>query len=197
LAGVEAFARRIPKPFKKPYGEGMSIKEMPKAGGINVKSSGDERRRSPRFPFSAVAEVMDRRSGARMPVRIADISQDGCYADALNVFPTGTHVVISIRHANLEFRTMATVAYALPSMGMGVQFAETTPEMRAVLERWIAEACGEIAVPFGAASLTGDAKAPRAGEQRVLHQLLELLIQKRLLTQTEGTDLLEELHRGR
>ena len=176
----------------------MSIKELPKTGWEKAQTRGDERRRSERFPFSAVAEVMDRRSGARMPVRIADISRDGCYADALNVFSAGTQVIISIRHGALEFKTTATVAYALPSMGMGLQFGETTPEMRSVLDGWIAEARGETATSFGPALLSSsDPKTPQSADRRVLCHLLEVMMRKSLLTQTEGTDLLAELLRGR
>lgn len=176
----------------------MSIKELPKTGGAKIQSNGDERRRSERFPFSAVAEVMDRRSGARMPVRIADISRDGCYADALNVFAAGTQVIISIRHANSEFKTTAKVAYALTSMGMGLQFGETAPEMRSVLDGWIAEARGETATSLGPALLnSSDPKTPQRVDQRVISRLVEILMRKSLLTQTEGTDLLAELLRGR
>src|SRR5271163_2784735 len=73
----------------------MSVKEVPERGGENVQSSEIDRRRSPRHALTAIAELMDRRSGARIAVRISDVSQDGCYAGALSVFPPGTKVIVS------------------------------------------------------------------------------------------------------
>jgi len=169
------------------------MKEVPETGGGNVQSSESDRRRSGRFAFSAMGKVLDRRSGARMPVRISDIGRDGCYADTLSVFPAGTQVIVSIRHADLEFKTTATVVYALPSMGMGLQFKDTSPDMRSILDKWIAEARGEVIPVFDVPALGGDAKARQSPEQRALCGLLELLMQKKLLTEIEGAELLEEL----
>ena len=127
-------------------------------------SGESDRRTANRHAFSAVAEVMDRQSGARMAVRIADISPSGCYADALNIFPAGTKVVILIRHADLEFKATATVIYALPSMGMGIRFKEISPDMRLILDKWIAEAQGEFSLatstPLPSTAILARRKAP-------------------------------------
>jgi hypothetical protein len=175
----------------------MSVKEAPEGGESNIQSSESERRGSARFAFSAIAEVMDRRSGARIAARISDISEDGCYVDSLSVFPSGTQVIVLIRHAEIEFKASATVVYALPSMGMGIRFNDVTPEMRPILGKWIGEVQGEFSMPFEAASTGGDAPVPESSEQKVLFRLLKLLMRKSLLSQTEGTALLEELLRER
>ena len=171
----------------------MSGKEGPGGRGGSVQSSESDRRSSERFSFSAIAEVMDRRSGARITVRIADIGKNGCYADSLNVFSVGTQVIMSIRHADVEFKTMATVVYAMPSMGMGLHFREVASEMRSILEKWISEARGEFSIPFSTDPLEGDAQAVQSPDRKVLHRLLELLVCKNLLTQEEGSELLEQL----
>lgn len=177
----------------------MSVKEAPESGGSKTQSSESDRRTSARIAFSAIAEVMDRRSGARIAVRISDISGDGCYADTLSVFPAGTQVIVLIRHADCEFKASATVVYALPDMGMGIRFKDIAPEMRPVLEKWIAEIQGEFSIPFEAAAapLNADAHPRRSSERKVLYRLLELLMRKSLLNETEGTALLQELLRER
>jgi hypothetical protein len=175
----------------------MSVKEVPERGANNAQNSDSDRRGSTRYGFSAVAEIMDRQSGARMAVRIADISWDGCYADALNVFPAGAQVIVLIRHGDLEFKTTATVIYALPSMGMGIRFKDMAPEMRPILQKWIAEAQGEFSMPFDTTSIESDARGAAGTDRKVLYRLLELLMRKRLLSETEGTALLQELLRER
>jgi hypothetical protein len=175
----------------------MSVKEAPEGGRSNLQNSEKDRRWSERFPFSAIAEVMDRQSGTRMAVRIADISREGCYADALNGFPTGAQVILTIRHADLEFKTPAMVIYALPRMGMGMRFKDVAPEMSRILEKWITEARGELNLPFDTPSTGSNSVASQGMERRVLYRLLELLMRKSLVSQTEGSALIEELLRER
>jgi hypothetical protein len=171
----------------------MSVKEAPKGGGKNVESSEADRRSSPRYALTAIAELMDRRSGARMAVRISDVSRDGCYADALNVFPSRTKVIVSIRHAEVEFKAMATVVYALPTLGMGIHFENVAPEMRPIMEKWIAAIHGEFSMD--STPTDGHAHTPKSTERKVLYRLVELLMRKGLVSQTEGIDLLEQLLR--
>jgi len=173
----------------------MSVKEVPERGGENVQSSEIDRRRSPRHALTAIAELMDRRSGARIAVRISDVSQDGCYAGALSVFPPGTKVIVSIRHAEFEFKAMARVVYALPTMGMGIHFEDVAPEMSRIMERWIAAVQGEF--DLETTPTDGHAHAPKSTERKVPHGLVELLMRKGLVSQTEGIDLLQELSRER
>ena len=128
-----------------------------------------------------------------MAVRISDVSQDGCYADALTVFPSGTKVIVSIRHAELEFKAMATVVYALPTLGMGIHFEDIAPEMRPIMEKWIAGVQGEFSMDT--TPTDGHAPASKSTERKVLYRLVELLMRKSLVSQTEGIDLLAELLR--
>ena len=52
-----------------------------------------ERRSSERFPFSAVTEIVDLATSARITARASDISLSGCYIDLLNVLPPGTRMI--------------------------------------------------------------------------------------------------------
>jgi hypothetical protein len=49
-----------------------------------------ERRREPRVPFSAAAEILDEQDNSRTPTRIRDLSLGGCYVEMPNPFPAGT-----------------------------------------------------------------------------------------------------------
>ena len=163
------------------------------APGSKNEPSPVEHRNSERLPFSAVAQLIEPHSQARMSVRVADISRHGCYADALNSMPVGTKLTISIAHANAEFKTDATVIYSLRGAGMGLSFDELSPEMESVLNRWIAEVRGEISpLPEAAEVNFAIQKYPQV-ERHILSRLISLMIRKALLTQSEGKDLLNEL----
>jgi hypothetical protein len=96
-----------------------------------------ERRRTPRFPFIASAEVQDEVSGSRLPSRISDISAEGCYVDTINPFPNGTPVRVKIFTETHKFEAPATVAYAHTHLGMGLSFREVMPDSLAVLQSWL------------------------------------------------------------
>jgi PilZ domain len=95
-----------------------------------------------RLPFSAVAEITEPVSTNRLAVHIINISRHGCYSDSIHVFPVGTLVNLSIRHAGLHLETGATVIHSLSGIGMGLNFANLTADMESILQKWIAE------VPF-------------------------------------------------
>jgi len=159
------------------------------------EASHTERRVSERFSFSAVAEVVDVVALNRITARVSDISASGCYLDGINVFVPATKIRIAIRHANLQFDALATVVYSLPGMGMGVTFNSVSPEMSAVLDRWIAMVKGEVSYPDTAPVLNLIAQDTPRLERKILGRLLGLMMQKKLLSQEEGANLLDDLLR--
>jgi hypothetical protein len=161
--------------------------------GSKKKLIAIENRVSERVPFSAVAQLIESQSKVRISVRVADLSRSGCYVDTISAMPVGTKVDISIDHGNAQLSTGATVVYLLPGMGMGLNFEEMSPEREFVLNRWISEARGEsFPVPQEAEVTSTLQKLPQ-GEKHVISRLIDLMIQKNLITQLEGTELLEEL----
>lgn len=96
-----------------------------------------ERRRSPRFPFIASAEVHEESNGSRHSARISDISATGCYVDTINPLPGGTAVLVKIFNETRSFEAPATVAYAMVHLGMGLSFGEVPPSSRDVLQQWL------------------------------------------------------------
>lgn len=97
-----------------------------------------ERRRSPRFPLVASAEVHAEDAGSRLDARISDISAAGCYVDTINPLPDGTSVRLKIINESQLFEASATVVYAHTHLGMGLKFAEVPPNSHSVLKNWLA-----------------------------------------------------------
>jgi hypothetical protein len=46
-----------------------------------------ERRRSPRYPFLAAAELTESTSGVRLKASANDLSLNGCYLETINPLP--------------------------------------------------------------------------------------------------------------
>ncbi len=102
-------------------------------------SERSERRSAPRFPFVAEAEVMELRSEARLSARISELSLGGCYIDTLNPFPQDTLVQLRLIQGKEIFETRARVVYVHAGIGMGLAFAELTPDQKSVLVGWLAK----------------------------------------------------------
>jgi c-di-GMP-binding flagellar brake protein YcgR len=73
------------------------------------------------------------------PVRcqLTDLSLGGCYLDITSPFPVSTHVTLSMRAGEIELRTEGVVRIMHPDKGMGVEFTQSTPEHRALLEKFL------------------------------------------------------------
>jgi c-di-GMP-binding flagellar brake protein YcgR len=73
------------------------------------------------------------------PVRsqLTDLSLGGCYLDITSPFPVSTRVTLSMRAAGIELKTEGVVRVMHPDKGMGVEFTQTTPEHRALLEKFL------------------------------------------------------------
>ena len=96
-----------------------------------------ERRSTPRYAFSASAEITDEREDARTSSRVCDLSLQGCYLEMPNPFPEGTPVTVEI-YKDTEFvEAHAVVAFREPSEGMGVKFDELRPYFARVLNNWV------------------------------------------------------------
>lgn len=96
-----------------------------------------ERRRSPRFPFIAAAEVHEESNGSRLSARVSDISASGCYVDTINPLPGGTAVRVKIFNETQSFEASATVAYSVLHLGMRLSFGEVPASSREVLRAWL------------------------------------------------------------
>jgi hypothetical protein len=96
-----------------------------------------ERRRAPRFPFIAHAEVLAEGAGTRLSARISDISVTGCYVDTINPLVNGTAVRLKILTESHTFEAPATVVYSVSHLGMGLRFGEVQQNALDVLQNWL------------------------------------------------------------
>jgi hypothetical protein len=156
-----------------------------------------ERRRNLRFPFTATVEAIETKTGTKILGRTSDLGLGGCYIDTLSPFPVGTEAKIRILRENETFEAQAKVVYSAIGMGMGLAFVSAQPKQVRLFQRWLNEISGqagpteEIASP--APSETPSADKSQTLKNAVLSDLIMTLMQKKVLTETEGKDLLRKL----
>jgi len=79
-----------------------------------------ERRRAPRYPFIADAELVEIESGTKLKARTGDLSIGGCFLETLNPSPEGTQVQVTILQGNTTFTGIGRVVFVFPNLGMGI-----------------------------------------------------------------------------
>jgi hypothetical protein len=90
---------------------------------------------TPRFPFSASAEVAS--DDSVEVTRVTELSRHGCYLETTRHRAAGTRVTVKITSKDQIFEATATVLYSRPMMGMAVAFREVKPLFRSILEDWL------------------------------------------------------------
>jgi len=73
------------------------------------------------------------------PVRcqLMDLSLGGCYLESASPFPVSTRLTLSMRAADVELKAEGVVRVMHPDKGMGVEFTQSTPEHRGLLEKFL------------------------------------------------------------
>jgi PilZ domain len=153
-----------------------------------------ERRCAKRTPFVAPVELIDLRSGSRIKARVADLSLHGCYVDTLNPLPVGSAVRLQIQKANETLELLANVSSQHPGSGMGLEFNEITPEQRASVKTWLAEANPVAQVEFTNARSAGKHRQRTNSDidDTCAVRLINMLIRKGILSKSEATELLRD-----
>src|SRR5438445_13123242 len=96
-----------------------------------------ERRRSPRYPIIADAEVIEIASDTELSAKTSDLSAGGCFLDMLNPSLEGTEIMVRITHENSTFTALGRVVFLFPNMGMGVMFTSVDAEHQEYLLKWL------------------------------------------------------------
>ena len=157
-----------------------------------------ERRRNPRFAFTAAALAFDPISATRIDARTADISLNGCYVDTMVPFPTGTNIDLRLSSEGKSFECEARVAFSQVGMGMGLVFVKCQPEQYHVLQQWIVDLKGESLSVHHLDEQGADAVQKHDEKEHqlyVLNELVILLMKKGVLTEEEGHAMLHRLFR--
>lgn len=69
--------------------------------------------------------------------QLTDLSLGGCYLEITSPFPVFTRVTLSMSAAGVDLRIEGVVRVMHPEQGMGVEFTQSTPEHRAMLEKFL------------------------------------------------------------
>jgi hypothetical protein len=165
------------------------------ASGIERRQS--ERRRQPRFPFTAAVEAIEPQSHARISARTSALGLGGCYVDTMNPFAVGTVIKIRLTKDTVTFEADAKVIFSQPGMGMGVVFISAVPQHFRIFQNWINELT-EKSLPLLEPPQESEVDAVVANSTKntdfVLRELLIALMNKRELSEVECKAMLQKLH---
>src|ERR1700730_7817907 len=92
-----------------------------------------ERRIAERHMFTAGAEVIELKSGARFSTRTTDLGPGGCFVDTVCPFPVGSKVRVTLQKSKTTFQTAGTVVYSQMGLGMGIGFEDHDESQRVAL----------------------------------------------------------------
>jgi hypothetical protein len=102
-----------------------------------------EKRPATRYDFRCEAEFCKRGSSATFRGFLSDISLTGCYMEIMTPEPVGTNVEILFQANGARVRLPGVVRVVHPSMGMGIEFAQLSPESAQALHGLVkAQAAG-------------------------------------------------------
>jgi hypothetical protein len=94
-------------------------------------------RTTPRYLFSAPAEIVVEQSGAKTLARVKELSLHGCYVEGAIPLGVKTEVIIKIFGPKDYFEATATVVHANPTIGIGLAYRNVKPHFRDVLQKWL------------------------------------------------------------
>lgn len=97
------------------------------------------RRRFPRFVFDARAELADPIAKSKLPGRVIEISQGGCFVAASEPPPVGSIIKLQIDKDGTLFNAWASVAYDWSGSGVGLRFIDVGADQMKVLSEWLRE----------------------------------------------------------
>ena len=151
-----------------------------------------ERRITTRHMFTAAAEVVELKSGARFSTRTTDLGPGGCFVDTVCPFPTGSKVRVTLQKAKTTFQTGGTVVYSQHGLGMGISFDDQDEARRIALGEWLAEITGDCQMIPELVRMPMPPGSHRGPEWTALVRLIHLMIGKGILTESEGTSVLHD-----
>lgn len=181
------------------------LNQPAKLGPRPVETNPSERRRSPRYPFTASAEVIEIKTLTRVIGRTSDLAHGGCFVDVISPFPEGTAVKVRLSLEQRTFEAQAKVVYSQNGMGMGIAFLSAPAEQVKLLDSWLAKLSGtEPADAEVNEAASGPTTAPAQVQSKteptgdlepkfVLNELIIALMRKRVLSEAEGKALLQKL----
>ena len=167
-------------------------KAKPRADSAPAVTEQEDRRiTGPRHTVSAVAQIVELRSGTRVNMRISDLSLGGCYIDSMSPLQIGTEIRLGLLKDKKIIEVNGTVIYSHPGLGMGVSFARATAEQRAEIEKWVSDLTEKNTGPVTLETMPNQ-PSEAATEYKILLKLIHLLIAKGILAEDEARDILNK-----
>jgi hypothetical protein len=151
-----------------------------------------ERRGTSRHMFTAAAEVIELRSGARFSTRTTDLGPGGCFVDTVCPFPVGSKLRVTLQKAKTTFQTGGTVVYSQMGLGMGISFDDHDEIQRLALAEWLADITGDRQIIPELVRMPLTAATHRGPEWTAIVRLVRLMISRGILTEAEGTSVLHD-----
>src|SRR5277367_1162448 len=96
-----------------------------------------DRRYAIRFPFAAVAELIDLASGARTEGVTSDLSLGGCFICTSRPLAFGDRTRLTLKRKDQIVEAFCVVRIVKPRIGMGVEFIDVDRPHDQTLNRWI------------------------------------------------------------
>lgn len=103
--------------------------------------------------------------GAPVGGNVKELSLYGCYLDAASTLSPRTKVLVKIFMPGEYFEANATVAYANPTLGMGLVFRDVKPHFRTVLRKWLLMAM-QLSQPTTLQGVTVDENEEDSSDER-------------------------------
>lgn len=169
------------------------MKQSGKIREAQTATSTMQARACPRYAFSTTAEAIDIQGNTKIAGRTCDIAQQGCYIDTISPFAPKSTVALRITRDNQSFETQATVVYSHIGMGMGLVFTTSESEQLRVLDVWLAELSGEAGSADSPPLRFDVTQSTEQVSDRVLVDMILLLIHKAVITEPEGKAMLQKL----
>jgi hypothetical protein len=170
---------------------------LPESGRPAIEET-VEKRRHARIAVSVSAEIVEPKTHARVTGRATDLGVGGCYIDTLSTFSEGTEVEVLL-HAEgrtLHCRALVTYVASGAGLGMGLAFTEAVTGQQATLLDWMSGLGGlapvelpEKAAPECTPDGESEPNKPPDDLKEVVLALVELLLHKELLTESEADQL--------
>jgi hypothetical protein len=99
-------------------------------GTSGAAPGASEKRRSPRYRCQGSANLRDLHSGVATWATFTDISQHGCYVEAMSGFRVATELSMRIEVNGYSVECNGEVRVVYPGLGMGITFTIMAEEQR-------------------------------------------------------------------
>jgi hypothetical protein len=124
---------------ENPTSPGLTSAQTQQPAAASTLPAVADRRTHPRYAFTAAIEVIAAEPGARLKMRLRDLSQQGCYVDTDSPLPLGAAIEVRITKGAKSLEAQARVVSNQPGKGMGLMFTAVVEKHYGTLDTWITE----------------------------------------------------------